>query len=177
MVQKLSLPTLGRVNSFPVPQNNRVVRMAVSPTNSDMVVIRGAPDARTTLHLNGVQNPGELTDQDLFAFSQTTGALFGCDGFHSNVRLYRLDTGSNGLKLLESQPGKQDLTSDLKSSDELLFFDRGMVFESRPDECSCGDARAIQFPGRARYKIGARLLSYPIRQCMDTEGLRYSASN
>lgn len=126
-VQKLSLPGLATVGSFMVPNNQKVVRMQVCPTNSDMVVIRRSPDGRTSLHVAGVERPNELSSQDLFAFSDTTGQLFGCDGFHSNVKLYELNTGASGLGLLASQPGKQSNATDLKSSGGLLFYNGGMV--------------------------------------------------
>jgi uncharacterized repeat protein (TIGR01451 family) len=126
-VQKLTLPDLALAGSFAVPQNQTVARMAVSPANPEMVVIRRTPGARTSLHVGGVQQPGELVDQDLFAFSQASGQLYGCDGYHSNVKLYRLNTTPSGLSLLESQPGKQSGAADLKPSGSLLFFDRGMV--------------------------------------------------
>jgi uncharacterized repeat protein (TIGR01451 family) len=125
-VQKLALPGLTFISSFAVPQNQIVTRLVVSPVNPDMVVLRRS-SGKATLHVSGVQQPGELTAQDLFAFSQTSGQLFGCDGFHSNVKLYRLNTSSSGLTLLEAQPGKQSLAGDLKSSGEWLCFDRGMV--------------------------------------------------
>ncbi len=126
-VQKLALPSLTLITSFAVPQNQTVVRMVVCPTNSDMVAIRRAPPGKTSLHVAGVERPNELSSQDLFAFLDTTGQLFGCDGFHSDVKLYELDTGPNGLGLLAGQPGKQSSANDLKSSGGLLFFDHGMV--------------------------------------------------
>jgi uncharacterized repeat protein (TIGR01451 family) len=125
-VQKLTLPGLVPVSSFPVPQSQVVQRMVVSPADPEMVAIRRA-SGKTSLHVGGVARPGELTDQDLFAFSESSGALFGCDGPHSNVKMYRLNTAANGLTLLDSQPGKQSSAVDLKSSGGLLFFDRGMV--------------------------------------------------
>jgi hypothetical protein len=137
-VQKLNLPGLGLLNSFPVPNNQTVSRMTVSPVDPQMVAIRRMPDARTSLHIAGIKSPGELAAQDLFAFSSATGQLFGCDGFHSNVKLYHLDTGPSGLALLESQPGKQGLATDLKSSGGLLFFDHGMVVDPQ-----AGQVRAL----------------------------------
>ena len=130
MVQKLSLPSLAAVSSFAVPQNQTVIRMAVCPTNSDMVAIRRSPAGKTSLHVAGVERPNELSSQDLFAFVDTTGQLFGCDGFHSNVKLYQLDTGTNGLGLVAAQPGKQSNANDLRSSGDLLFFNGGMVMNS-----------------------------------------------
>jgi uncharacterized repeat protein (TIGR01451 family) len=127
LVQKLALPSLTPISSFAVPQNQTVTRMVVSPMNSDVVAIRRTPGARTSLHIAGVKLPGELTDQDLFAFSENSGQLFGCDGVHSNVKMYRLNTASNGLTRLESQAGKQSSSIDLKSSGGLLFFNRGLV--------------------------------------------------
>ena len=126
-VQKLTLPNLTSIGSFPVPENQIVVRMIVSPTNADMVVLRRNPAGKTSLHISGTQQPGELVAQDLFSFSENSGQLFGCDGAHSNVKMYRLNTSSNGLTLLESQPGKQGSATDLKSSGGLLFFNGGMV--------------------------------------------------
>jgi uncharacterized repeat protein (TIGR01451 family) len=128
-VQKLGLPDLLPLSSFPVPNNQSVVRMMVSPIDRDMVVLRRSPDGRTSLHVAGSRWPGELLAENLFAFSTLTGQLFGCDGFHSNVKLYRLDTGPAGLQLLEDQPGKPSSANDLKSSGGLLFFDRGMVVD------------------------------------------------
>ncbi|MCL5098707.1 MAG: hypothetical protein M1608_14490 [Candidatus Omnitrophica bacterium] len=126
-VQKLELPSLARISSFTVPGNQTAVHMEVPPVNPDMAVIRRAPDGSLSLHIDGVEMPGELSGLDLFAFSQSSGDLFGCDGFHSNAELYRLGTGTNGLSLLEGQSGKQRQTSDLKSSGNLLFFNQGMV--------------------------------------------------
>jgi uncharacterized repeat protein (TIGR01451 family) len=127
MVQKLSLPALSTVGAFGVPQNQTVVRMTVCPTNSEMVAIRRSPAGETSLHVAGVERPNELSSQDLFAFQDTTGQLFGCDGFHSNVKLYQLNTDNNGLSLLAAQPGKQANSTDLQSSGGLLFFNGGMV--------------------------------------------------
>lgn len=126
-VQKLSLPGFASVSSFAVPQNQTVNRMQVCPTNSDMVAICRSPSGTTSLHVGGVERPNELTSQNLFAFLDTTGQLFGCDGFHSNVKLYSLDTGPNGLSLLAGQPGKQSNSSDLQSSGGLIFYNGGMV--------------------------------------------------
>ena len=126
-VQQLSLPDLTPIGGFTVPQNQRVARLAVSPTNANMVVVRRSPGSRTSLHVGGVARPNELADQDLFAFSESNGDLFGCDGTHTNVKLYRLDTSASGLKLLDDQPGKQGPATDLKASGGWLFFDPGMV--------------------------------------------------
>lgn len=126
-VQKLSLPSLASVGSFAVPQNQTVIRMAVCPTNSDMVAVRRSPDGKTSLYVAGVKLANELSTQDLFAFLDTTGQLFGCDGAHSNVKLYQLNTGAAGLSLSAAQPGKQSNSTDLQSSGGLLFFNGGMV--------------------------------------------------
>ena len=125
-VQKLSLPGLATVGSFVIPPGQIVVRMKVCPTNSDMVAIRCSPSGETSLFVAGVQRPNQLNSQDLFAFLNN-GQLFGCDGFHSDVKLYRLDTGPDGVSLLAGQPGKQDVATDLQSSSNLLFFNGGMV--------------------------------------------------
>ncbi len=128
-VQKLALPTLSAVSSFPVPKNERVLKMVVSPKDPNVVVIRRTPGAKTGLFVDGVQRPNELKDQDLFAFSESTGELFGCNAYTPNVKLYRLDTGSSGLALLDGQPAKPGLLTDLKSSGGLIFYSRGMVLD------------------------------------------------
>ncbi len=127
VVQKLALPGLTPVSAIPVPGSQTVVRLAVCPTNSDLLAIRRSPAGKTSLHLAGVELPNELSTQDLFAFVDTTGQLFGCDGVHSNVKLYQLNTSSNGLSLLTAQPGKQASATDLQSSGGRLFFNGGMV--------------------------------------------------
>lgn len=130
IVQKLSLPGLVPVGSLAVPLSQVVSRMLVCPTNSDMVALRRTPGGQTSLFVSGVKLPNELASQDLFAFSPASGQLYGCDGFHSNVKLYRLNTAANGLSLLEGQAGKQSSSADLKGSGNLLFFDRGMVLNA-----------------------------------------------
>ncbi len=127
-VQKLALPGLETVSSFVVPNNQTVARMAVSPLDPDTVVIRRVPDNAITMHVAGVRRPGELTYQNLFAFN-TNGHLFACNGYNSGVPFYRVNTGEDGLTLLESQPAKQSLSYDLKGSGGLLFFDLGMVLD------------------------------------------------
>ena len=127
VVEKRSLPSLSLLGSFAVPQNQTVVRMCVCPTNSDMVAIRRSPAGMTSLHVGGVERPKELGAQDLFAFVDNTGQLFGCDGAHSNVKLYELNTDTNGLSLMTGQPGKQSSATDLQSSGGLLFFNGGLV--------------------------------------------------
>jgi uncharacterized repeat protein (TIGR01451 family) len=127
IVQKLTLPNLVPVSSLAVPSSQVVSRMLVCPTNSDMVALRRTPGAQTSLFVNGTKLPNELPNQDLFAFSPASGQLYGCDGVHSNVKLYRLNTAANGLSLLDGQAGKQSSSADLKGSGNLLFFDHGMV--------------------------------------------------
>jgi uncharacterized repeat protein (TIGR01451 family) len=126
-IQKLTLPGLSLVSSFPIPGNQIASRMVVSPDDPETVVVRRTPAGRTSLHVAGVQRPGELIDQDLFAFSEASGLLFGCRSSVSNVKMYHLNGGVTGLSLLEDQPCRQNGATDLKSSGGLFFFDRGMV--------------------------------------------------
>lgn len=143
-VEKLTLPGLTPVTSFAVPQGQSVTRIQVCPTNSDMVVLRRSPAGMTSLHLAGVEMPNELSAQDLFAFLDTTGQLFGCDSYHSNVKLYKLDTSGNGLALLAGQPGKQSLSSNLVASGGLLFYNGGMVVN--PATGRVVDIIAVPYP-------------------------------
>lgn len=144
-VQKLALPQLTLLDSFSVPQNQRVSNLVVSPVNPNLVALWRTPGARLTLHENGIARPTELADKFLFAFSESTGDLFGCNGYFSNIKLYRLDIGPTGLKLQEGQPGKPSQSAELKSSGGLLFYDRGMVIN--PDT---GRVRAVMpVPGNS----------------------------
>lgn len=127
-VRKLALPSLERVDSFAIPQNDKVTRLSVSPVSSDLLVMRRSPSGKTSGLTGGQPLPGELLEQDLFSFT-ADGRLFACDGYHSNVKLYEVETGAQGLTLLTGQPGKQSQSADLKASGNLLFYDRGMIVD------------------------------------------------
>lgn len=125
-VEQLSLPSLANMGAFALPAGQSVVRMMVCPTNSGMVAVRLSA-GETVLYVGGVPRPNELSAQDLFAFVDTSGQLFGCAGASSDVKLYAVDTGPGGLALLAGQPGKQSSSTDLRASGGLLFYNGGMV--------------------------------------------------
>jgi uncharacterized repeat protein (TIGR01451 family) len=125
-VVQLSLPSLTSNLTFAVPQNQTVLHMVVCPTNSSMVALRRS-GGQLGLFVGGAELPHELTTVDTFAFLDTTGQLFGCQGFYSNVKLYLLDTSAAGLAELAGQPGKQSSVNNMVSSGGLLFYNGGMV--------------------------------------------------
>jgi uncharacterized repeat protein (TIGR01451 family) len=129
-VQRIDLPSGLPDQRFVVPANGTVVDMAVCPTNSGLVVIRRSPDWRIALIADGAARPNELSGyEDLFAFSDTTGALYACNSFYNGLPLWRVAVGSEGLALLEYQPARQDLLLELKFAGGLLHYNRGMILD------------------------------------------------
>ena len=168
-VVKLSLPGLIAVTSFSLSQGQQAARMTVCPTNSDIVAIRRAPAGLTSVYNGGVKLPNDLSAQDLFAFLDTTGQLFGCDGSHSNVKLYQLNTASNGLSLQAAQAGKPSSSTNLISSGGLLFYNGGMIVNPASgrgvDLLPAGSTSVVAADagcGRAFYTTGS-LPSWTIR--------------
>jgi uncharacterized repeat protein (TIGR01451 family) len=125
-VVQLSLPSLTSNLTFAVPQSQTVLHMVVCPTNPSMVALRRS-GGQLGLFVAGVELPHELTTVDTFAFLDTTGQLFGCQGYYSNVKLYLLETSAAGLAELAGQPGKQSSVNNVVSSGGLLFYNGGMV--------------------------------------------------
>lgn len=122
------------LNQTPGPQftfgsGQKAVDLAVSPTNALQVVVYRTYDGKIARYDNGVKAANELSGMTVFAFSDVTGELYSCDGAHSGVPLYRVNSIASGLSLADSQPGHQSSTAELKSDGGLLFYNRGMVVD------------------------------------------------
>ncbi len=129
-VQRVNLATLTPDFSFPVPNSRRVLDMAVSPTNAELVALYRETDGLISVHEHGVPRPGELGGYvGLLAFSDTTADLYTCNGYYSGIPLYRVNVGANGVTILDSQPAKQSQVNEMKFGGGLLYFDAGMVVE------------------------------------------------
>ena len=131
-VRRLDLATLTVDLSFPIPNSRRVLDMAVCPTNSDLVAVSRHQDEAITVYDRGVSRPNELRGYvGLLAFSDTTGELYTCNEFYSNVPLYRIDAGPSGVAILDSQPAKPSHAIEMKFSGGILYYGRGMVLDPR----------------------------------------------
>lgn len=130
-IAKFSLPGFHAEGTFPIPGTQPAVNLLVSPIDPNLVLVRHTGNA-TCLFGNGTPRPLQVTDSDLFAFSQVSGQLFGCMSRYSNVPLNRYDTGPEGLGVLSSQPAHQAQSQDMKASGPWLVYSRGMVFN--PDD-------------------------------------------
>jgi uncharacterized repeat protein (TIGR01451 family) len=129
VVQRVHLPSLVPDLRFPVTNAFPVVDLGVAPTNSNLALVRPKYGGGIQLYENGLRLGNELTGLDVLAFSDLDGELFGCDGYHSGVPLWRISINSNGLEKADSQPAKPSGTTEMKFDAGTLYYNGGMVLD------------------------------------------------
>lgn len=124
-VQQIDLIDMSEGLRFSLGPSQKAKEILVCPTNADQVLVYRTYEGKMARYDHGVPAADELSGMTLFSFAGDE--LYACDGTHSSVPIFKVNSTESGLFLSDWQPGHQSASSELKSSGGLLFYNRGMV--------------------------------------------------